>query len=93
MSKLVKVDDIYKALSLWDWQDVYLPVHFKELVEELPSVDNAEYTEQDVRDAFGEGFAEGISRGYEDAVRNYRDVLKDMARRQENEAIRRHDAN
>ena len=25
------------AMATWDWQEVYLPIHFKQLLEELPS--------------------------------------------------------
>ena len=35
MNNLIKRDDVYKALASWDWQDLYLPVHFKELVDEV----------------------------------------------------------
>lgn len=36
MNGLIKRDDIYKELSSWDWQDLYLPVHFKEMVDGIP---------------------------------------------------------
>ena len=26
------------AMATWDWQELYLPIHFKQLLEELPSV-------------------------------------------------------
>ena len=26
------------AMATWDWQDLYLPIHFQQLLEELPSV-------------------------------------------------------
>lgn len=74
MSDLIDRDEIYKALALWDWQDLYLPVHFKELVDELPAVDGG-YTEQDVRDSYNDGFSIGVQRGYGDAVRNYARVI------------------
>lgn len=25
------------AMATWDWQELYLPIHFKQLLEELPS--------------------------------------------------------
>ena len=25
------------ALKSWDWQELYLPIHFKQILEELPS--------------------------------------------------------
>lgn len=70
MKKLIDCDELYKALSQWDWQDLYLPVHFKELVDELPAVGGV-YTEQDVRDSYNDGFSLGVRRGYEDAVLHY----------------------
>lgn len=70
MKKLIDRDGLYKALAQWDWQDLYLPVHFKELVDELPAVDG-NYTEQDVRDSYNDGFSMGVQRGYEDAVLHY----------------------
>lgn len=70
MKKLIDGDELYKALAQWDWQDLYLPVHFKELVDELPAVDG-NYTEQDVRDSYNDGFLMGVQRGYEDAVLHY----------------------
>lgn len=43
--RLVKEDlisrkDLLKELEKWDWQELYLPIHFKELVDELPSAEN-----------------------------------------------------
>lgn len=73
-SDLIRRSDIYKELALLDWQDLYLPAHFKELVDDIPTVQGG-YTEQDVRDAFTDGFSHGIQRGYEDAVHNYGDLV------------------
>lgn len=70
MSNLIDRNELYKALSQWDWQDLYLPVHFKELVDELPAVDGG-YTEGDIRDTYNDGYSTGIQRGYEDAVLHY----------------------
>lgn len=25
------------AMATWDWQEMYLPIHFKQLLEELPA--------------------------------------------------------
>lgn len=36
MNNMIFRDDVYKELSLWDWQDLYLPVHFKELIDDIP---------------------------------------------------------
>lgn len=30
--------DAIDAMAKWDWQELYLPIHFKQLLEELPSV-------------------------------------------------------
>ena len=79
MSRYIDRDELYKALSLWDWQDLYLPSHFKELVDEIPTVDGG-YTEQNVRDAYNDGFSMGVQRGYEDAVRNYRHLISERKR-------------
>lgn len=36
--RLIDADKLLYCLSGWDWQDVYLPIHFKELVDEQPTV-------------------------------------------------------
>ncbi|MEE1047191.1 MAG: hypothetical protein U0M60_07175 [Clostridia bacterium] len=74
MSDLIRKDEICKALALWDWQDLYLPVHFKKLVDECPTVGGG-YTEQNVRDAYTDGYSDGIQKGYENALRNYRHLI------------------
>jgi len=74
MTDLIRKSDIYKELEFWDCMGVYFPTHFKELVDDIPTVQGG-YTEQDVRDAFTDGFSRGIQRGYEDAVRNYKDLV------------------
>ena len=56
MKTLIDRDELYKALAQWDWQDLYLPVHFKELVDELPAQ---------------RSYEDGVRKGYEDAVRHY----------------------
>ena len=56
MKTLIDRDELYKALAQWDWQDLYLPVHFKELVDELP---------------VQRSYEDGVRKGYEDAVRHY----------------------
>lgn len=35
---LIRRQDAIDAMATWDWQDLYLPIHFKQLLEELPSV-------------------------------------------------------
>ena len=57
MKTLIDRDELYKALAQWDWQDLYLPVHFKELVDGLPVVRHS--------------YEDGIRKGYEDAVLHY----------------------
>ena len=34
---LISRQDAIDAMATWDWQEVYLPIHFKQLLEELPS--------------------------------------------------------
>ena len=36
---LISRTDLLKELEKWDWQELYLPIHFKELVDELPSAE------------------------------------------------------
>ena len=38
MSDLIDRQAAIEAMSAWDWQELYLPIHFKQLLEELPSV-------------------------------------------------------
>lgn len=37
MDDLISRAAAIKAMSTWDWQELYLPIHFKQLLEELPS--------------------------------------------------------
>lgn len=37
MSDLISREQAIDAMSAWEWQELYLPVHFKQLLEELPS--------------------------------------------------------
>ena len=39
MSDLISRQAAIEAMSTWEWQDTYLPVHFKQLLEELPSAE------------------------------------------------------
>lgn len=34
---LISRKDLLKELEKWDWQELYLPIHFKGLVDDLPS--------------------------------------------------------
>lgn len=36
---LISRKDLLKELEKWDWQDTYLPIHFAELVADLPSAE------------------------------------------------------
>lgn len=38
MSDYVNRDDVKRAVSRWDMQDLYLPVHFLDLIDEIPAV-------------------------------------------------------
>ena len=34
--------DAIDAMKTWDWQELYLPIHFKQLLDDVPSVDAVE---------------------------------------------------
>lgn len=37
MNDLIERQAAIDAMATWDWQELYLPIHFKQLLEELPS--------------------------------------------------------
>lgn len=40
MSRYIDADALIMEMQKWDWQDLYLPIHFKELlIDEAPSID------------------------------------------------------
>ena len=41
MTDLISRQAAIDAMSAWDWQELYLPIHFKQLLEELPSAQSA----------------------------------------------------
>ena len=60
-------------------------------IEELSTQDV--YTEQDVRTAYVDGYSDGIHRGYEDAVRNYKNLaLKRCEKGKSDDLISRQEA-
>lgn len=38
MSDLIDRQAAIDAMNEWEWQELYLPIHFKQLLEELPPV-------------------------------------------------------
>ena len=44
---LISRTDLLNELEKWDWQDTYLPIHFKELVDELPSAEKTALQNED----------------------------------------------
>jgi len=43
---MAKIDDDYisrevaiEEMQTWDWQELYLPIHFKQILEQLPDAD------------------------------------------------------
>ena len=36
--RLIDADELQMKLRSWDWQDLYLPVHFDELIKEMPTI-------------------------------------------------------
>ena len=37
MDDLISRQDAINAMATWEWQELYLPIHFKQLLEDLPS--------------------------------------------------------
>lgn len=40
MSDLISRQAVLDELEKWDWQDLYLPIHFKQILDDVPSVKN-----------------------------------------------------
>ena len=40
--RLIDADALIESMSAWDWQELYLPTHFKDLVDDAPTVIEAE---------------------------------------------------
>ena len=40
MSDLISRQAVLDELKKWDWQDLYLPIHFKQILDDVPSVEN-----------------------------------------------------
>lgn len=36
--RLIDADAAIDAMAAWEWQELYLPIHFKQLLEELPTI-------------------------------------------------------
>lgn len=39
MSRYIDEDDVRAAVTAWDMQDLYLPIHFLDLLEDVPTAD------------------------------------------------------
>lgn len=39
MKDTIYRQDAIDAMATWEWQEMYLPIHFKQLLEELPSAE------------------------------------------------------
>lgn len=37
---LISRQAVLDELDKWDWQDLYLPIHFKQILDDIPSVEN-----------------------------------------------------
>ena len=37
---LISKQAVLDELEKWDWQDLYLPIHFKQILDDVPSVEN-----------------------------------------------------
>lgn len=42
MSRYIDADEIKRAVERWDMQDLYLPVHFLDLLKDVPTADVVE---------------------------------------------------
>lgn len=42
MSRYIDIDEIKRAVEQWDTQDLYLPIHFLDLLEGVPTADVVE---------------------------------------------------
>lgn len=42
MSRYINADALITAMNTWDWQELYLPIHFKQLIDEQPTADVVE---------------------------------------------------
>ena len=42
MSRYIDADALITAMNTWDWQELYLPIHFKQLIDEQPTADLVE---------------------------------------------------
>ena len=54
MSDLISRQAVLDELEKWDWQDLYLPIHFKQILDDLPSTDIMECA-REIKD-YCEGF-------------------------------------
>lgn len=42
MSQYIDADALITAMNTWDWQELYLPILFKQLIDEQPKADVVE---------------------------------------------------
>jgi len=49
------------AMATWDWQELYLPIHFKQLLEDLPSVSTEKTGRWIAKEAYSEDKAMGFT--------------------------------
>lgn len=40
--RFVDANALITAMNVWDWQELYLPIHFKQLIDEQPTADVVE---------------------------------------------------
>lgn len=51
---------VLDALNKWDWQELYLPVHFKDIIDDLPSIQPKPKTDEPMQvDLEGDGYSDG----------------------------------
>lgn len=66
--KLIDADALIEAMQGWDWQELYLPIHFKELIiDEAPTIDAVQVVRcGDCRNRPPEGYCDFYLDGMQD---------------------------
>lgn len=68
--RLIDADAVLDELNKWDWQELYLPIHFKEnIIDVLPS---ASPTQKCVENALNALVIEDIKAEINEGIENYK---------------------
>ena len=52
---LISRQAVLYELEKWDWQDLYLPIHFKQILDDVPSIENKGEWKEVVSERFPNG--------------------------------------